>query len=336
MRVTVIGAGVTGLACAVELAEQGADVELLERGAQPGVAGCSWFAGGMLAPWCERADTEPWVAALGEESSAWWGKQFPGTVQQGTLVVAHARDGAELNRFARRTQNAQWLGQEGIAALEPDLAGRFDRALFFATEAHLDPRSAVRHLACRLTELGGCIRYGVEASASRIDGGQVIDCRGMAARDVLPDLRGVKGEMLLLHSRELAFTRPIRILHPRLPLYVVPRGEGLFMVGATSLECSEHSRVTARSLLELLGAAYALHPAFGEAQVVEIGTGVRAAFPDNRPRLRWHDRVLYVNGLYRHGFLLAPAIARRVADTVFHNRCFPEVMDENHRERRCS
>jgi glycine oxidase len=140
----------------------------------------------------------------------------------------------------------------------------------------------------------------------------------------------------LLHSRELAFTRPIRILHPRLPLYVVPRGEGLFMVGATSLECSEHSRVTARSLLELLGAAYALHPAFGEAQVVEMGTGVRPAFPDNRPRLRWHDRVLYVNGLYRHGFLLAPAIARRVADTVFHNRCFPEVMDENHRERRCS
>jgi glycine oxidase len=153
----------------------------------------------------------------------------------------------------------------------------------------------------------------------------VIDCRGLAARDVLSDLRGVKGEMLLLRQPELSLSRPVRVLHPRVPVYVVPRGGGLFMVGATMIESDEARRVTARSVLELLSAVYALHPAFGEAEVVEIGGGVRPAFPDNLPRVRWRDGILHVNGFYRHGFLLAPALARQAT---------AEVMDEDHPQRR--
>ena len=106
------------------------------------------------------------------------------------------------------------------------------------------------------------------------------------------------------------------------------------MVGATMLESDEPSRVSVRSVLELLSAAYALNPMFGEAEVVEIGTGVRPAFLDNLPRLRWRQGVLHVNGFFRHGFLLAPALARRAADALLQDRRFPEVMDEDHRERR--
>jgi glycine oxidase len=161
-----------------------------------------------------------------------------------------------------------------------------------------------------------------------------IDCRGLAARDVLTDLRGVKGEMLLLRQPELSLSRPVRILHPRIPVYVVPRGQGLFMVGATMIESDEPHRVTARSVLELLSAAYALHPAFGEAEIVEIATGVRPAFADNLPRIRWRNGVLHINGLYRHGFLLAPALARIAADGLLENRWDPEVTDEDHPQRR--
>jgi glycine oxidase len=105
------------------------------------------------------------------------------------------------------------------------------------------------------------------------------------------------------------------------------------MVGATMIESDEPTRITARSMLELLSAAYALHPAFGEAEIIEIGTGVRPAFPDNLPRIGWHGGALYVNGLYRHGFLLAPALARRAAQVVLEDRHFPEVMREDTRER---
>ena len=79
LRVTVIGAGVAGLVCALELAERGADVEVIERGAHLGERACSWSAGGMLAPWCERESAEPAVADLGQAALDWWPRHYPGT-----------------------------------------------------------------------------------------------------------------------------------------------------------------------------------------------------------------------------------------------------------------
>jgi glycine oxidase len=334
VRVTVIGAGVAGLCCALELAERGAEVEVLERGSALSGAGCSWFAGGMLAPWCELESSPPLVAELGLEGLGWWRTRFPATIVNGTLVVAQARDVAELAQFARRTGHYEELDADGIARLEPELAGRFSRALYFRDEGHLDPRAALAGLLAQLRARGASIRFGTEAAAEMLPGRQVLDCRGLAAGAALADLRGVKGEMLLLRLPELSLQRPVRLLHPRWPLYVVPRAPGLYMVGASMLESDEGERVRARSLLELLSAAYALHPAFGEGQVVEIGAGVRAAFPDNLPRLRWSGEVLHVNGLYRHGYLLAPALARRAAQMLLEGRRFPEVMDEDSRQRR--
>jgi glycine oxidase len=251
-------------------------------------------------------------------------------------VLAHGRDAGELRAFARKTERHERVDRAQIAALEPDLAGRFNTGLYFDSEAHLDPRAALTALAARLAEHGGSIRFDFECSSASLVRAEhvVIDCRGLAARDVLTDLRGVKGEMLLLRQPELSLSRPVRILHPRIPVYVVPRGDWLFMVGATMIESDEPSRVTARSMLELLSAAYALHSAFGEAEIVEMGTGVRPAFPDNLPRIRWHDGTLHINGLYRHGFLLAPALARIAADGLLEGRWDPEVMDENHAQRR--
>ncbi len=176
------------------------------------------------------------------------------------------------------------------------------------------------------------VRFGTAGGAEIR--GPVIDCSGLAARAVLQDLRGVKGEMLLLRLPEFELARPVRVLHPRLPVYVVPRAEGRFLVGATMLESDAATRVSARSLLELLSAAYALHPAFGEAEVLELGSGVRPAFPDNQPRLEWRGPRLHVNGLYRHGFLVAPALARRAAEALLEGRHFAEVMGEDPGQRR--
>jgi glycine oxidase len=131
--------------------------------------------------------------------------------------------------------------------------------------------------------------------------------------------------MVMLRSGDLTLSRPVRMLHPKRPAYVVPRGAGLFMIGATMIENEEAARVTARSVVELINSAYAIHPAFAEAEIVDMGSDVRPAFPDNLPRLTRHGRTLYVNGLYRHGFLLAPALARRAARMVIENAWFPEV-----------
>jgi glycine oxidase len=121
-------------------------------------------------------------------------------------------------------------------------------------------------------------------------------------------LRGVKGEMIIVETDEVELSRPVRLVHPRWPLYVIPRGDGRFMLGATSIE-AQYSGVSVRSALELLGAAYAVHPAFAEARIVEFGSGLRPAYPDNLPRISIDKDKIAVNGLYRHGFLLAPALA---------------------------
>ncbi|WEN15921.1 glycine oxidase ThiO [Rhodanobacter sp. AS-Z3] len=316
MRVTIIGAGVAGLVTAMELAKRGIWVDVVERSEQLGTQACAWFAGGMLAPWCEQATAEPQVAALGTEAIGWWQQHVEDTVRRGTLVVAASRDVGELALFARRTERFESVDARQISALEPELAGRFQQGLFFADEAHLDPRHAMQTLAAKLRTMGVTIRYGVNADVERMETDQLIDCRGMAARDTLKDLRGVRGEMILLRAPEIQLSRPVRLLHPRFGLYVVPRGDGIFMLGGTLLESSSYAPVTVRSAMDILNAAYTLHPAFAEGEILELGVGVRPAFPDNLPRVFRRGHTIHVNGLYRHGFLLAPAMALQAAQMV--------------------
>ena len=104
------------------------------------------------------------------------------------------------------------------------------------------------------------------------------------------------------------------------------------MVGATMIENQERGRVRARALLDLLGAAYTVHPAFGEAEVVEMGCDLRPAFPDNMPAVRRDGRRLFINGLFRHGFLASPALAAQACRMVMDGAA-PEVLDADQRQR---
>ena len=321
---TIIGGGVCGLVVARALRDRGAEVTLYDKGGAPGPHACSWWAGGMLAPYCELESAEEDVVRLGAEAADWWDAKTGCVTREGSLVVSAARDQADLKRFARRTRDFAEVGGAEIDRLEPDLGGRFSKGLFFEGEAHLSPRAALAALRDGLTK-DGVAFIDAEADPAAIKG-LVIDCRGFAASDDLSDLRGVKGEMLVLRCPDVSLTRPIRLLHPRIPLYVVPRGDGVFMLGATMIESSASAHVTARSLLELLSAAYALNPAFGEAEVLEIGVDTRPAFPDNLPRIRRDGELVRVNGLYRHGFLLSPAVGRMVAEMIFDGTT-PEVSD---------
>jgi glycine oxidase len=165
------------------------------------------------------------------------------------------------------------------------------------------------------------ISFDTELTPEAAEAEIVVDCRGLAARAALPDLRGVRGEMVVVRSPDIALARPVRLLHPRIPLYIVPRGEGVFMIGATMIESERRGPVTVRSAIELLNAAYVVHPAFGEAEIVELGADLRPAFPDNLPQVRRQivgkgRSVISANGLFRHGFLLSPWLAQTTADAV--------------------
>jgi glycine oxidase len=315
MRMTVVGAGVVGLTTAVTLAERGAQVTLVEKSRELG-GNASWLAGGMLAPFCEGESAPQSVVELGQGAIDWWDARVPGVARKGTLVVAPPRDLSEIDRFEARTSAHVPVDEERIGELEPDLEGRFRSGLFFADEGHLDPRSALSALTERLRAKGGEIRFGVDGETLG-DTDVVMDCRGWAARKALPELRGVRGEMMRIRSREVTLARAVRFLHPRIPLYIVPRANNEFMIGATMIESAEKGAVSVRSAIELLSAAYALHPAFGEAEILEMSADVRPAFPDNEPRVEERGGRIFVNGFFRHGFLLAPAFAARAATLAF-------------------
>ena len=316
LSITVVGAGITGLWQALTLARRGHRVRLVERSPEPFAAAASAFAGAMLAPCCEAEAAEPVIRELGLASVAIWRETYPAVVANGTLVVAGTRDRVDLERFARMTEGFHALDAARVAALEPDLGGRFASGLFYPTEGHVEPRAAMRFLLEAARAAGAEIALGAtwsDSGPNAPDAQVVIDCRGLAARGELPGLRGVRGERLIVRSREVKLQRPVRLLHPRHPLYVVPWGDGRFMIGATVIESDDAGPITVRSALELLGAAYALHPAFAEAEILDAAAGVRPAFPDNVPKIVVHGRTLHVNGLYRHGFLMAPVLAQQVA-----------------------
>ncbi|WP_375695118.1 FAD-dependent oxidoreductase [Bartonella sp. AC90GZZY] len=307
-NILIKGAGVAGLTVAFMLQQKGARVTVSAPLNSP-IGSSSWYAGGMLAPYCEKENTEQIVEDLGVQAIHWWRKIFPDLVtQKGTLVVAPTRDRGELERFSLRTHHHRTINRAEIAHLEPDLAERFNCALFYENEAHIDPRKALMALKEKLLNNGACF-VDVEKAEKNFD--IVIDATGIGRLGKDKNIRGVRGEMLLLRSTEIKISRPIRLLHPRFPLYVVPRQNDIFMIGATMIESDFDGAISVRSMMELLNAAYTLHPAFAEAEIVESGIGIRPAYPDNFPSVCKYGNHISINGFYRHGFLLSPEMAKR-------------------------
>jgi glycine oxidase len=322
--VSVIGAGIAGAWQALLFAQAGRQVTLHERGDAAMLQSTSHWAGGMLAPYCEAEASEPVVVRLGLRSLDLWREHLPQTPFNGSLVVAHPRDRADFERFAKMTSGHRRLDAASIRQIEPSLEERFRDGLFYPDEGHVDPRRVLPQLHARILEAGGTIRFDSDMKPDDADG-IAIDCRGLAARDTKTQLRGVKGEMVIVETDEIELTRPVRLIHPRWPLYIIPRADHQFMIGATSIEAEDRG-VSVRSALELLSAAYAVHPAFAEARIVEFGSALRPAFPDNLPRIAIDGNKIAVNGLYRHGFLLAPALAELTLGYVERGVIDNEVM----------
>ncbi|HIP94994.1 MAG TPA: FAD-dependent oxidoreductase, partial [Leucothrix sp.] len=142
----------------------------------------------------------------------------------------------------------------------------------------------------------------------------VFDCRGNGAKAELKQFRSVRGEVARVYAPEVNISRAIRLIHPRFPLYIAPRDNHEYIIGATQIESDIDTPVTIRSGLELLSALYSLHEGFGEAQIIDFLVGLRPTLIDNLPRVETNEKLTRINGLYRHGYLFAPALISDVLD----------------------
>ena len=135
-------------------------------------------------------------------------------------------------------------------------------------------------------------------------------------------------------------TRPVRLLHPRYQLYIVPKPNHEFVVGATQIESEDSSPVSVQSALELNSALYTLNPAFAEARIIEMQSNLRPALNDNRPQIQHEAGLIKVNGLYRHGYLLAPVVVQYtlalLLDTVTTDTNFSNILYVDMHNKPCS
>ncbi|MFC5431327.1 FAD-dependent oxidoreductase [Paraburkholderia denitrificans] len=337
----VLGGGLCGRLVAWRLAGAGHRVALYERGGADGSNSAAWVAAAMLAPLAESAVAELLVTELGVASLESWPRilaELPEPVffqRNGTLIVWHRADRTEAPLFERhmRANAPHWLADERFIALagaqldaaEPALAGRFGRGWLLAGDGQLDNRQALRALAAGLAQRGVETHWNTAVDDADPPRARVtIDTRGLGAKPALPALRGIRGEVVRVHAPGIGLTRPVRLLHPRYPIYVAPKQNDVYVIGATEIEGEDLSPMSVRSALELLSAAYAVHPAFGEARILELNTQCRPTLPDHLPALVWDGaRTLRVNGLYRHGFMIAPEVADeavRCAQALFEGR----------------
>ena len=200
-----------------------------------------------------------------------------------------------------------------VAATEPSLGTRFAQGWLLPHEGQLDNRQVLSALAAGLSARGVETHWHTAIDAMP-DARIVIDCRGLGAKPAWPALRGIRGEVARVHAPGIGLTRPVRLLHPRYPLYIAPKQDDLYVIGATEVEGEDMSPVSVRSALELLSAAFSVHPGFGEARILELN----AALPPDAARSPaghrlGRARTLRVNGLYRHGFMIAPEVADSAA-----------------------
>ncbi|MDB5893872.1 MAG: dependent oxidoreductase, partial [Rhodoferax sp.] len=192
---------------------------------------------------------------------------------------------------------------------------RFAQGLFLPGEGQLDNRALLTAMLSTLQQRGVALHWHSPREPASFSPGApgqpdwVFDCRGLGARGAWPALRGVRGEVVRVHAPEVRLARPTRLVHPRYPLYIAPKPGDVYVIGATEIESEDLSPASVRSTLELLSAAYSVHSGFAEARILEMGTQCRPTLPDNLPAIRaLGPRTLQVNGLYRHGFLIAPAM----------------------------
>jgi glycine oxidase len=343
MDVGIAGAGVLGRLLAWRLAGQGHTVTVFDPApgpqppatgqCQPGAAHAAAFtAAGMLSPLAELEHAGPEVAHLGWRSLPLWlevaaalashaGAGAPLVRCAGSLLVAHGSDLGAARRTLARLQRlagpdaARPLPAQALRAIEPALAPDL-LAWELAGEGQVLPRETLAALCAAAPGVRWCwgrAARSVEPGRITLDDGRAlhvglaVDVRGLGARPALP-LRGVRGELVWLHAPGLRLHQPLRLLHPRHRVYLVPRPGDLLVVGASEIESEDRSPVSLRSAVELLAAAHSVLPPLAEARIVHLEANLRPALPDNQPLTHFEPGLLRINGLFRHGWLLAPAL----------------------------
>ena len=325
MKIAIVGAGICGSVLAYECLKRQHYVTVFEQDKLK--QSCSYTAAGMLAPMAELESANTKVYQLGLRSLDLWPQIVDELWQLGhsvfyrasdTLVLAHGQDMGSFTQFQnmlirKLDKNDAYIGIVNPNELEPDLS-QFKQALHLKNEAQVDSHQVLSALHQEIEKQGQFKFEPVKALSQNTVNDEyfdwVFDCRGLAAKADMK-LYGVRGERILLHAPEVNIHHMVRLMHPKYRLYIVPRENHHYIIGATEIESSDNGPMSVRSALELLTAVYSVHKGFAEARIVDMSTGVRPTSLDHQPIIDEKSGLTRINGLYRHGYLLTPALVEK-------------------------
>jgi glycine oxidase len=331
MNIGIAGAGLVGRVLALNLLQGGHTVTLFDEDTAYGDKAAGMTAAGMLAVFAELESAESVIFDHGNRSIALW----PGLLEQigiedayqqeGSIITAHPQDYNELDHFidtlkakVEEASEIKLLDRQALTQLEPDL-DQHAKAFFIPHEGQVDAQRFMKASSDYLLAHSD-VTWHQESKVSHVSDGTVtvgdesktfdwvFDARGLGAQGEIDGLRGVRGEVFWLDAPEVKITRPTRMLHPRYKIYIVPRPNNRYVIGATEIESEDKSPMSVRSSLELLSAVYSMHSGFAEARIVNMLTNCRPTLRDNLPKIEHGTKMTRINGLYRHGYLLAPAV----------------------------
>jgi glycine oxidase len=336
MNIGILGAGLIGRLMALQLSTDH-QVTLFDADDEAATQSAAYLAAAMLAPIAESVETSHTLMQMGQRSQQLWPPLLaqlnePVFFQQaGSLIVAFEQDSGNLQDFARHLKGIEGedfmrIDTARLAELEPELAAQskpFKHLLYLPNEGQLDNRQLLKALESTLKARG--VTWHTQTPAEIHNGRvwannqwhnfeRILDCRGLGGKAQIPApgrLRGVRGEVLRLYAPEVTLNRPVRLMHPRYPIYIAPKQNHHFVVGATQIESEDSREPTVRSALELLSACFSVHKGFAEAEILQIASGLRPALGDNEPKIWVNDNVIQINGLFRHGYLLAPVMVEQ-------------------------
>lgn len=313
--VAIVGAGPMGLVTALMCARAGVSVAVYER--QSDFAGSpAWNGAGVLAPDCEADAADATVVELGRRSLELWPMLAPCVTVNGALVLASRRAPAGIEDYSAFVSNFDWVGPEEISIIEPALSGLYNRGMHFPLAGHVDPRAAFAELRNVLEAGGVPIHFDWVGTIDGLAAERIVDTRGLSARDRFPELRAVTAEMAIIRTHKVELNRPVRLLNSRHALYLTPRGHGVYVIGTTTVD-DDRSGVSVRSAGDLMAHAVSLLPAFADAEVLELRAGLMPVLMNGVPKVSVSDRIIAVNGLFRYGWMVAPAIAEDLVRVIY-------------------
>lgn len=321
-KIAIIGAGISGLLTALEIQSLGAQITIYDKDGFPG-RGASYAAAGMVNPSGEVTDLPLQLINAANAGVKFWSefckKNNISINAKGSIFIANKSEIGDFKNYIDALKNSnlayEILDDEALLSLNFGL--KFNKGIYFPNDITINSRAILKKIVMLLKEKGAqFIKSNVNPEYLKKDYEWVIDARGWT--DCSEGLIAIKGETISIVSNKPIVQMPIRFQYNDVIVYIVPNKNNIFTIGASSrLEINPNPKLSRLDGIEfLIKAANYFSPKTMKMHIKEIKCGIRPAYPDFRPRIKYDGNIVSINGLYRHGFLLTPVMAKIIAKQI--------------------